>query len=172
MGPSEGRLEYQMYSNQYLESQLAVALGGRLAEEIIYGEDAVTTGASNDIQQVTQLGMSSKIGTVAIEEPGMSQMQKMMMPNGSMWGPNKLRIVEDEVERLVNNSYMMAKRILLENMDLFEELTAALLEREVVSAEEFQMMLYNNKSKSIDYELIGTETNRDKLPFAELPPTV
>ena len=178
--PSEGRLEYQMYSNQYLESQLAVALGGRLAEEIIYGEDAVTTGASNDIQQVanianqmvTQLGMSSKVGTVAIEEPGMSQMQKMMMPNGSMWGPNKLRIVEDEVERLVNNSYMMAKRILLENMDLFEELTAALLEREVVSAEEFQMMLYNNKSKSIDYELIGTETNRDKLPFAKLPPTV
>merc|ERR1711935_288576 len=82
--PSEGRLESQMYSNQYLESQLAVALGGRLAEEIIYGEDAVTTGASNDIQQVanianqmvTQLGMSSKIGTVAIEEPGMSQMQK------------------------------------------------------------------------------------------------
>ena len=178
--PSEGRLEYQMYSKQYLECQLAVALGGRLAEEIIYGEDAVTTGASNDIQQVanianqmvTQLGMSSKVGTVAIEEPGMSPMQRMMMPNGSMWGTKKLKGVEEEVERLVNNSYMMAKKILLDNMDLFEELTQALLEREVVSAEEFQMMLYENKSRSVNYELIGEETNRDKLPFKELPKTV
>merc|ERR1712176_1739071 len=50
--PQEGRLETGMYSKQYLESQLAVALGGRLAEEIIYGEDRVTTGASNDFERV------------------------------------------------------------------------------------------------------------------------
>ena len=53
--PQESRLESGMYSRQYLESQLAVALGGRLAEEIIYGEDMVTTGASNDIQQVANI---------------------------------------------------------------------------------------------------------------------
>jgi cell division protease FtsH len=155
-------------------------LGGRLAEEIVYGEDRVTTGASNDIQQVanianqmvTQLGMSDVIGSVCIEEPGMSPMQKMMMQNGSMWGEKKLKEVELEVERLVNNSYMMAKKILLENYDLFEELTQALMEREVVSAEEFQMMLYENKSKVVDYKLIGEERNREKLPFQQLPPTV
>jgi cell division protease FtsH len=50
--PSEARLESGLYSRQYLEAQLAVALGGRLAEEIIYGDDGVTTGASNDLQQV------------------------------------------------------------------------------------------------------------------------
>merc|ERR1712138_260226 len=107
-----------MCSKQYLESQLAVALGGRLAEEIVYGEDRVTTGASNDIQQVanianqmvTQLGMSDIVGSVCIEEPGMSPMQRMMMQNGSMWGEKKLKEVELEVERLVNNSYMMAKK--------------------------------------------------------------
>merc|ERR1712127_190756 len=131
----------------YHEAQLAVALGGRLAEEIVYGEDRVTTGASNDIQQVanvanqmvTQLGMSAEIGSVAVDEPNMSPMQRMMMQNGSMWGDKKLKAVEEEVERLVNNSYMTAKKILLENYDLFEELTQALMEREVVSAEEFQM---------------------------------
>merc|ERR1712159_274747 len=72
--PSEGRLESGMYSKQYLESQLAVALGGRLAEEIVYGEDRVTTGASNDIQQVANIakrmvkewGMSDKVGRVAL----------------------------------------------------------------------------------------------------------
>merc|ERR1712157_15733 len=175
--PSEGRLESGMYSCQYLESQLAVALGGRLAEEIIYGEDRVTTGASNDIQQVanianqmvTQWGMSPKVGNVCIEEPGMSPMQKMMMQNGSMWGEKKLKVVEEEVERLVNNSYMLAKNIILDNYDVFEELTQALMEREVVSAEEFQMMLYENNSKVVDYKLIGSERNRDKLPFQELP---
>merc|ERR1712025_456475 len=174
--PSEGRLEYGMYSSQYFEAQLAVALGGRLAEEIVYGEDRVTTGASNDIQQVanianqmvTQWGMSPKVGSVCVEEPGMSAMQKMMMPNGSMWGEKKLKVVEEEVERLVNNSYMMAKTIINENYDLFEELTQALMEREVVSAEEFQMMLYENKSKAVDYKVIGKEKNEDKLPFQTL----
>merc|ERR1711865_1036509 len=178
--PSEGRLESGMYSKQYFESQLAVALGGRLAEEIVYGEDRVTTGASNDIQQVanmgnqmvTQWGMSPTVGSVTIEDPGMSQMQKMMLANGSMWGEKKLKIVETEVERLVNNSYLAAKNILLDNYDLFEELTQALMEREVVSAEEFQMMLYENKSKVVDYTVIGGETNREKLPFQELPPTM
>merc|ERR1712194_796649 len=120
--PSEGRLNSGMYSRQYLESQLATALGGRLAEEIVYGEDRVTTGASNDIQQVanianqmvTQWGMSPTVGSVTIEEPGLSTMQKMMLQNGSMWGEKKLKIVETEVERLVNNSYLAAKNILLE----------------------------------------------------------
>jgi len=178
--PQEGRLESGMYSIQYFESQLAVALGGRLAEEIIYGEDRVTTGASNDIQQVasiakrmvTEWGMSSKVGPVVIDEGGMSQMQMMMQGGGgSMWGDKKLREVEEEVERLVNNSYITAKNILLENSELFEELTAALMEREVVSAEEFQMMLVTNNSKVIDYKLIGQERNREILPFKELPAT-
>jgi cell division protease FtsH len=70
--PQESRLESGMYSKQYLELQLAVALGGRLAEEVIYGEDMVTTGASSDIQQVTNIakrmvkewGMSDKVGCV------------------------------------------------------------------------------------------------------------
>merc|ERR1719247_2617596 len=53
--PSEERLESGMYSKKYLEGQLVVALGGRVAEEIIYGEDEVTTGASNDLQQVRNI---------------------------------------------------------------------------------------------------------------------
>lgn len=49
--PSEERLESGMYSKRYLESQLSVALGGRVAEELAFGEDEVTTGASGDLQQ-------------------------------------------------------------------------------------------------------------------------
>merc|ERR1719231_1735913 len=53
--PSEERLDSGLYSKRYLEGQLAVALGGRVAEEIVYGLDEVTTGASNDLQQVRNI---------------------------------------------------------------------------------------------------------------------
>merc|ERR1719213_757856 len=53
--PSEERLESGMYSKRYLEAQLVVALGGRVAEELAFGEDEVTTGASNDLQQVRNI---------------------------------------------------------------------------------------------------------------------
>ena len=74
--PQESRLESGLYSKQYLESQLAVALGGRLAEELAYGQDMVTTGASNDIQQVASIakrmvkewGMSDKVGRVVLSD--------------------------------------------------------------------------------------------------------
>src|SRR5210317_1733735 len=155
--PQEARLESGMYSKQYLESQLAVALGGRLAEELIYGEDMVTTGASNDIQQVANIakrmvkewGMSDKVGRVALSEPSGCGpfMGLQMMQRQTMWGNKILGTVEEEVERLVNNSYLIAKEILNDNRELLEHLTQALLEQEVVSAEEFQMMLVEFNSK-------------------------
>ena len=168
--PQESRLESGMYSRQYLESQLAVALGGRLAEEIIYGEDFVTTGASNDIQQVANIakrmvkewGMSDKVGRVAVADSG-----GPMRPR--VWGNQILGTVEQEVERLVNNSYLIAKKALAENRDLLEHLTGKLLEQETVSAEEFQVMLVEFKARTIDYAIIGQEINRDKLPFKTYP---
>merc|ERR1719262_571982 len=93
--PNDSRLESGMYSRQYLESQLAVALGGRLAEEIIYGDGGVTTGASNDIQQVASIarrmvaewGMSDKVGQICVSEPsgGPQFMGASMMRNQPMW---------------------------------------------------------------------------------------
>merc|ERR1719469_1657736 len=75
--PQEGRLEAGLYSKQYLESTLAVALGGRLAEEIIFGEDFTTTGASNDFEQVANIakrmvkewGMTADVGSLVLGSP-------------------------------------------------------------------------------------------------------
>jgi cell division protease FtsH len=180
--PQESRLESGMYSRQYLESQLAVALGGRLAEEIIYGEDMVTTGASNDIQQVASIakrmvkewGMSDKVGRIALSEPSGRGpfMGAQMMRRRTMWGNKILGTVESEVERLVNNSYLVAKTILTENKDLLEHLAATLMDQEVVSAEEFQMMLVQFKARTIDYNVLGEERNREKLPFQAIPDRV
>lgn len=146
--PQESRLESGMYSRQYLESQLIVALGGRLAEEIIYGEDMVTTGASNDIQQVANIasrmvkewGMSDKVGRVAVSSPSGGRGNPWMsMRRGTQWGGRVLGDVEQEVERLVNNAYLIAKKVLMENKDLLEHVARVLMEQEVVSAEEFQV---------------------------------
>ncbi len=180
--PQESRLESGMYSRQYLESQLAVALGGRLAEEIKYGEDMVTTGASNDFQQVANIakrmvkewGMSDKVGRVAISEPsgGGPFMGRMMLRRPTQWGNKIQDVVEEEVERLVNNSYIVAKKILLNNLDLLNHLAQVLIDQEIVSAEEFQMMLVEFKAKTINYEILGKDQNRSELPFQDLPMTV
>jgi len=180
--PQEQRLESGMYSKQYLESQLAVALGGRLAEELVFGEDFVTTGASNDIQQVANIakrmvkewGMSTKVGMIALTEPsgGGPFMGRSMGQRQTQWGGKIQSAADAEIERLVNNSYLTAKHILSENMPLLEHLAKTLVEQEVVSAEEFQMMLVEFDSKVVPFEIIGEERNRDKLPFQDMPATV
>ena len=177
--PQEARLESGMYSRQYLESQLAVALGGRLAEEIIYGEDGVTTGASNDFQQVANIakrmvkewGMSPEVGLVALETPqsGGPFMGRSMGMQQTKWGSKIMGTVDMEVERLVNNSYLKAKQILEENRPLLDHLAKTLVDQEVVSAEEFQMMIVEFGSKTAEFKIIGEDKQRDELPFQDLP---
>eukprot|EP00566_Odontella_aurita_P008271 CAMPEP_0113596684 /NCGR_PEP_ID=MMETSP0015_2-20120614/40486_1 /TAXON_ID=2838 /ORGANISM="Odontella" /LENGTH=673 /DNA_ID=CAMNT_0000504253 /DNA_START=102 /DNA_END=2119 /DNA_ORIENTATION=+ /assembly_acc=CAM_ASM_000160 len=177
--PQEARLESGLYSRQYLESQLAVALGGRLAEEIIYGEDMVTTGASNDFQQVANIakrmvkewGMSEEVGLVALEEPqsGGPFMGRSMGTPQTRWGSKVMGTVDAEVERLVNNSYIKCKEILEENRPLLDHLAKTLVEQEVVSAEEFQMMIVEFNAQTADFKVIGEEKNREQLPFQQMP---
>jgi len=175
--PQESRLESGMYSKQYLESQLAVALGGRLAEEIIYGENMVTTGASNDIQQVANIakrmvkewGMSDKVGRVAVQEQNGGGFMAMLQGGSSTWGEDINDTIGLEVERLVNNSYLLAKKVLEDNREMLEELKEMLMDTEVVSAEEFQMLLVKYGAKTVGYEVLGEERNREKLPFQNLP---
>jgi cell division protease FtsH len=177
--PADSRLESGMYSRQYLESQLAVALGGRLAEELVYGEDMVTTGASNDIQQVASTakrmvkmwGMSSRVGTIALDSPqsGGPFMGRSMGQAQTQWGSKILGEVDLEVERLVNNSYLTAKKILTDNRDLLDHLAKVLIEQETVSAEEFQMMLVEFEAKTVEFAVIGQEQNRKELPFQNMP---
>merc|ERR1719319_1212434 len=155
--PTDSRLESGMYSKQYLESQLAVAMGGRIAEEIIFGEDNVTTGASNDFQQVAsiakrmvkQWGMSAKVGRLALEEPqsGGPFMGRSMGQRQTQWGSRIMGNVDQEVERLVNNSYLTAKKLITDNRPLLDHLAKTLVEQEVVSAEEYQMMLVQFNAK-------------------------
>eukprot|EP00548_Thalassiothrix_antarctica_P001376 CAMPEP_0194146282 /NCGR_PEP_ID=MMETSP0152-20130528/20495_1 /TAXON_ID=1049557 /ORGANISM="Thalassiothrix antarctica, Strain L6-D1" /LENGTH=708 /DNA_ID=CAMNT_0038846767 /DNA_START=65 /DNA_END=2191 /DNA_ORIENTATION=- len=177
--PNESRLESGMYSKQYMESQLAVALGGRLAEEMIYGDSGVTTGASNDLQQVASIagrmvkswGMSEKIGSLMLDDgSGAGNPFMQMQEGGNSWGSNVNDAAGKEVERLVNNAYLLAKKILSDNKDMLFELKDMLMETEVVTAEEFQMLLVKYKARCVPYQLYNeNDLNTEKLPFQLLP---
>eukprot|EP00542_Grammatophora_oceanica_P021019 CAMPEP_0194028138 /NCGR_PEP_ID=MMETSP0009_2-20130614/2161_1 /TAXON_ID=210454 /ORGANISM="Grammatophora oceanica, Strain CCMP 410" /LENGTH=698 /DNA_ID=CAMNT_0038667419 /DNA_START=120 /DNA_END=2216 /DNA_ORIENTATION=+ len=176
--PLDSRIESGMYSRSYLENNLAVALGGRLAEELIYGAPKVTTGASNDIQQcanvakrmVFEWGMSEKVGKLAItEEDGRKPFMGMdyMRGQGPTWSDEFLAEAYNEVERLVDNAYLQAKKILTDNAELLEALKERLMDQETVSAEEFQMMLVEFKTQSVPFQLYGSAIDRDLMPYGE-----
>lgn len=114
--------------------------------------------------------MSDKVGRVVVSEPqAPSFMGLRMLRQPTQWGNKMSGVVEAEVERLVNNSYLVAKSILQRNRALLEHLAQTLIEQEVVSAEEFQMMLVKFNAQTIDYRILGEERNREKLPFQKLP---
>jgi len=181
--PQESRLESGMYSKQYLQSQLIVALGGRVAEEIIFGQDKVTTGATNDLyhvagiakKMVKEFGMSEAVGPVALASPSQDApfMGKSLgLVNRNVWGSKMMCMVDSEVERLVNNAYVKAKAILTDNMDLLHHLASTLVDQEMVSSEELQYMMLTFDAKMVEYKVMGDDKLRDELPFREMPDNV
>ena len=153
--PSEDRMDSGLYSRSYLQNQMAVALGGRLAEEIIFGDEEVTTGASNDLQQVarvarqmvTRFGMSDRLGPVALgrAQGGMFLGRDIMAERD--FSEETAAAIDDEVRNLVDQAYRRAKAVLIENRLILDKLAAMLIERETVDAEELQDLLATNDVK-------------------------
>jgi len=151
--PSEDRLNTGLYSKEFLENRMCVALGGRLAEEIINGVDNVTTGASNDFQQctqvanamVTQLGMSDVVGQRIIGQQGGGAnpfMGRDMMGGGAPPVSQSLRqMVDSEVKRIVDFQYKRGMELLRANMYLLDSLAELLLEREKVGGDELMKLI-------------------------------
>ena len=144
--------EGDRYSMKYKEftSQLAVAMGGRVAEEITFGKDNITSGASSDIQQatkmakamVTQLGYSDQLGTVAYGDNQEEVFLGMSMGRQQSISEATAQKIDAEVRRLVEEGYETARRILTEKKVDFETLAKALLEFETLSGDEIQDMLH------------------------------
>ena len=144
--PSEERLESGMYSKRYLEGQLSVALGGRVAEEIIFGEDDVTTGASSDLQQVrniarrmvAQWGFGSKgLGgaPVAWEAP---EGNGMMGPRAA--SASTEAAIDAEVQKVVEAAYARCYAALTENQALLDDLAQGMLEHETLDYVQLEAM--------------------------------
>ena len=150
--PSEERLESGLYSRSYLKNQMAVALGGRLAEEIIFGDEEVTTGASNDLQQVarvarqmvTRFGMSSKLGPVALGRQQGNPFLGRDIATERDFSEETAAVIDAEVRSLVDVAYSRAKQVLVENRNVLDQLAEMLVDKETVDSDELQRLLIDN----------------------------
>jgi len=144
--PSEERLESGMYSKKYLESQLVVALGGRVAEELVYGEDEVTTGASNDLQQVRSIArrMVAQWGfandamgdaPVAWETP---EGNGLMQARAASAATEKA--IDEQVQKLVEKAYDTCYKMLSENRALMDVMVEEMIENETIDYDRLQQM--------------------------------
>jgi cell division protease FtsH len=153
--PSEDRLESGLYSRSYLQNQMAVALGGRIAEEIVFGEEEVTTGASNDLQQVarvarqmvTRFGMSDKLGPVALGRQQGNMFLGRDIAAERDFSEATAATIDDEVRSLVDEAYRRAKQVLTGNRSILDHLARMLVDKETVDAEELQQLLATSDVK-------------------------
>ncbi|MEO1094951.1 MAG: ATP-dependent zinc metalloprotease FtsH3 [Cyanobacteria bacterium J06638_28] len=153
--PSEERLESGLYSRAYLQNQMSVALGGRIAEEIVYGNEEVTTGASNDLQQVarvarqmiTRFGMSEKLGPVALGRQQGNMFLGRDITAERDFSEETAATIDEEVRHLVDQAYQRAKQVLVENRAVLDRLAGMLVEKETVDSEELQDLLNNSPVK-------------------------
>ncbi len=157
--PSEERMESGLYSRAYLQNQMAVALGGRVAEEIVYGEDEVTTGASNDLQQVarvarqmvTRFGMSDKLGPVALGRSQGGMFLGRDIAAERDFSEETAAAIDEEVSDLVAEAYRRATSVLTANRPVLDELAELLVEKETVDAEELQELLIQRDVQVAEY---------------------
>jgi len=156
--PSEDRLDSGMYSYKFLKSQLSVALGGRVAEELAVGKEDITTGASNDLQQVRDLSrrMIAQWGFLAdesnrdngntIRAPVAWEAPEQQMGAPATASGATERLIDAETKKLVQQAYDHCFKTLSDNRELMEVVVDRLVESETVDAGEFQQMVIAHTS--------------------------
>ncbi|MCC2097223.1 MAG: cell division protein FtsH, partial [Hyphomicrobiales bacterium] len=167
--------EGDRYSMKYKEftSQLAVAMGGRVAEELTFGKENITSGAQGDIQQatkmartmVTQLGYSDELGLVAYGDNQEEVFLGMSMGKQQNVSEETAQLIDKEVKRLVHEGYVSARDIITERHDQFVSLAEALLEYETLTGDEIKDLL-NGKRPSRE------PTDEPPAPRSSSVPTV
>ncbi|MBL4286681.1 ATP-dependent zinc metalloprotease FtsH [Vibrio fluvialis] len=129
-------------SKQHLESMISSLYGGRLAEELIYGVEKVSTGASNDIERatdiarkmVTQWGFSEKLGPMLYaEEEGEVFLGRSVTQTKHM-SDDTAKLIDDEVRKIIDRNYERARKILIDNMDIMHSMKDALMKYETIDA--------------------------------------
>ena len=134
------------YSKQRLESSISSMMGGRIAEELIFGPDMVTTGASNDIQRTTEIarnmvtkwGLSEKLGPLTYSDEQGEVFLGHSVTQHKMLADETARTIDEEVRTIVNRNYARAQNILTEHMDKLHAMAHALIKYETIDAEQIK----------------------------------
>jgi cell division protease FtsH len=130
-----------------LESELSVAFGGRVAEDIVFNR--ISTGAANDIKQATDLaqtmirnwGMSEKLGPLSYAKGEEQVFLGREIAQHRDYSESTAQKIDDEINKLINDAYQRSKDVLMENMDILHKLAELLLEKETVMGKELDELI-------------------------------
>ncbi|MCC2615796.1 ATP-dependent zinc metalloprotease FtsH [Aestuariibacter halophilus] len=144
--PEQDRVSH---SKQHLESMISSLFGGRIAEQIIYGDDKVTTGASNDIERatdiarkmVTQWGLSSKMGPMLYAEEEGEVFLGRSMSKAKHMSDDTARAIDAEIKSLIDRNYERAESILQDNIDILHAMKDALMKYETIDAKQIDDLM-------------------------------
>ena len=167
--PTEDR--YLMTRSELL-ARIDVLLGGRVAEEIVFGD--VSTGAQNDLQRateiartmITQFGMSEKLGLAALEGPRHATFLMVPTQQPKEYSEETARLIDGEVNQILSEAHTKARDILLAHRDALEELAKLLLDKEVVDRPALQEILKARSIDSIEEKTRAPESNGSESPGA------
>ncbi len=137
--PEQDRVSH---SREFLESMISSLYGGRLAEELIYGRDKVSTGASNDIERatdiarkmVTQWGFSDKLGPLLYAEDEGEVFLGRSVTQSKHMSDDTAKLIDNEVREIIDRNYARARQILEDNMDIMHAMKDALMKYETIDA--------------------------------------
>jgi cell division protease FtsH len=158
-------------------AELTMAMGGRAAEEIIFGADKVSNGASGDIKMatdqtrrmVTEWGMSDKLGMIAYGDNSQEVFLGHSVTQNKNVSEATAREIDSEIKSVIDNAYVSAKRILTENLDQLHQLAKALLEHETLSGDEIRTVLRGDKVIKVVVDEPAADSRRSSVPSAGRP---
>ena len=153
--PEEDR---HSYTKDWLEGQLTMLFGGRVAEEMVFGPEKITTGAGNDIDRatamarrmVTRFGMSELIGLMAVGDSEQEVFLGRELVQRREISEHIAQRVDQEVKRFLDEAHDRARTVLEDNRDLLESIAAALLERETLDRDEVQALAHGEPLPPLD----------------------
>jgi cell division protease FtsH len=148
--PERDKLSYSM---QWCEGKIAMCFGGRIAEQLIYGQDHLNTGASNDIMQATELarrmvtewGMSEKLGPLRYNENQQEVFLGHAITQRQNMSEETAKLIDEEIRRIVTAGQKKAREIIHAHAKELEAITQALMEYETISGEEVQALMRGEK---------------------------
>jgi cell division protease FtsH len=157
--------------------ELTMAMGGRVAEEIIFGADKVSNGASGDIKMatnqtrmmVTEWGMSDKLGMIAYADNSQEVFLGHSVTQNKNVSEATAREIDNEIKLVIDHAYQSAKKILTDNIDELNTLANGLLEHETLSGDEIRQLLRGEKVVKRVNDEPAADSRRSSVPTTTRP---
>jgi cell division protease FtsH len=161
------------HTRAQLIDQIGVCLGGRVAEEVVYGEDQITTGAQNDLEKatglarrmITEFGMSDRLGPITFGKRNEHVFLGRDFGHERDYGEHVASVIDEEIKKLILDQYKRVKDLIVEHRDHMNAIVEVLLEKETLDGPEFDAIFDRvNRSKGI---ITSDDNKSDANPPAQ-----